>query len=176
MNNFTTWVNKQLHYTDLQDLPPPGPDTSVNIFFTEIFWCETTDQSIHISINIDPVKIWDSLGWTNKTSGPGTGGQYSTSGWKIIKMFRMEITDQYPPVRKSISGAKVKFKWPLASHGVIAREPVVRPNTLEQSLGTDCGSIIHHYREENRGSISTSNILWWKISFCPRLSHSSYLF
>ena len=46
--------------------------------------------------------------------------------------------DQYRAVRKSISAGKVKFKWPVMALLQESLCPVVRLNTLEQSLGTDC--------------------------------------
>ena len=90
---------------------------------------------------------------------------------KIIKMFTMEINiqlweNQYLEEEQNSNGQSWRY---------CCGEPVVRLNSLEHSLGTDCNwsSII---TEGRTSALNLKYSLQFNISFCPRLSHSLSLF
>ena len=164
------WTNNYI--TQICRIPPSSsrPVTSVKNMFTEIFWYETRSINTHHQQHwpCEDLRLSRVIQQNNRA-----GNRWSLFNirMKIIKMFTMEINillweNQYLEEEQNSNGQSWRY---------CCREPVVRLNSLEHSLGTDCNwsSII---TESRTSALNLKYSLQFNISFCPRLSHSLSLF
>ena len=147
MNNFTRWVNKQLHYTDLQDLlPPRARHIRKHIFYGNILiWNTGTGRG---SINTHQQQRWpcEDMGLSRvNQQNNRAGNRWSIFNirMKIIKMFTMKINIVLA-VRKSISAGKVKLKCGQSGHYCNRTRGETEHSRPES--GDRLWLIIHHYR------------------------------